>query len=370
MDSEKYRELGEKLKRTVSDAVASQNYDKLGENISNMVNTTLTAAGAGIKQAVKNSFSRNEERDYPINPSALPAGYGMVSLVLGIAGTAVFFTAAFVAFVIGVFKATLFPTAFLACCTAVCCIAAVRGYKSARLKKRFKRYSLLMSRGKHFLLDDIAAAYPLDRKQVSSDLSKLIKIGAFPQGHIDKKYFICDNETYNYYIQSLETERNLMKDPETAKKLSKTQASIERGREYITGIRSANNAIIDKEMSDKLDTTEKLLKNIFDRLEKRPELFSEARRLIEYYLPITQKLLNAYIELNLNEIETENIKKSKQEIEKSIDSINTAFYNLYNDLFLDDKVDIISDISVLNSMFANEGLSNRDFKRKDDLNGN
>ena len=367
MDINKYSDMAEDIKKMVSDAVSSQNYDKLGENISSMVNTAVTSAGAGIKQAVKNGFSRNTstaERGYPLNPSALPAGYGMVPLILGIAGAAVFFTAAFAAFVIGLFKSTFIPSAFLACCAAACCIISVRGYKSARLKKRFKRYSLLMSRGKNFLIDDIASAYPLGRKQVCADLEKLTKLGVFPQGHITKKYFICDNETYDHYTRSLEIEQKLMKDPETAQKLSETKASIERGREYITGIRSANDIIIDKEMSDKLDTTEALLRNIFDRLEKRPELFSEARRLIEYYLPITQKLLNAYIDLNRHEIETENIKKSKLEIERSIDSVNTAFYNLYNDLFLDEKVDIISDISVLNSMFANEGLNNSNFNKK------
>ena len=124
-------------------------------------------------------------------------------------------------------------------------------------------------------------------------------------------------------------------------------------------------------MSDKLDTTELILKNIFDRLEKRPDLVPDARKLIEYYLPITEKLLSAYIELDRQNIGSENIDRSKLEIEKSMDSVNTAFYNLYNSLFMDDKVDIISDISVLRSMFAQEGLNNSDFKKgKDDPNGN
>ncbi len=365
MDPNKYRELGEELKRTVSDAVASQNYDKLGENISSLVNTALSSAGDGIRQAVKNGFSRTNsapEHSYPICPSALPAGYGMAPLILGTLGTALFFTAACIALFFTIFGSTPIPAVVLAACSAACCAVAVRGYRASRLKKRFKRYSSIMSSGKHFPIDDIAASYPIDRKTACRDLERLVKLGVFPQGHITKKYFICDNETYNYYLRSLETEKKMMKDPETAKRLSEIRASIERGKEYIADIRNANDIIIDREMSDKLDTTEKLLKNIFDRLEKRPELFSEARRLIEYYLPITQKLLTAYIELNRREIETENIRKSKHEIERSIDSVNTAFYNLYNDLFLDEKVDIISDISVLNSMFANEGLNNSDFK--------
>ena len=39
-----------------------------------------------------------------------------------------------------------------------------------------------------------------------------------------------------------------------------------------------------------------------------------------------------------------------------------AFSNLYNSLFDDDAMDVASDISVLNAMFAQEGLTKKDFK--------
>lgn len=373
MDPNKYRELGEGLKRIVSDAVGSQNYDRLSENISNMVNGALSAAGSELKktgESFKNSFfnsSSNEMIPYPINKQALPAGYGMIPLILGIAGTVVFAGAALMMLLLAAVINTLAISAVFALLALVCLIIAVKGYRSYRLKKRFKRYSMLMSRGKYFLIDDIASAYPLRRNDVAKDISKLIALGAFPQGHIDneKKYFIGDNETYQHYMRTMETEREIRKDPAAAQKLEETRSAIEKGKKYIERIRRANDIIIDKAMSDKLDLTELILKNIFGRLEKRPELVPEARKLIEYYLPITEKLLNAYIDLDNQNMGSENIRKSKTEIEKSIDSVNTAFYNLYNSLFTDDKIDIISDISVLRSMFAQEGLNNSDFNKRE-----
>lgn len=379
MDPNKYRDLGEDLKRIVSDAVGSQNYDDLSENISKMVSGALSAAGTEIRktgESLKNSFFTNTAANafpYPVNKKALPSGYGMVSLILGSAGTAGFAVLAFLSLLADYFLPSTALTVIFAALAAVCLVFAVKGYRAYRLKKHFKRYIVLMSGEKQYLIDDIAALYPLDRKVVAKELSRLITLGAFPQGHIDdeKKYFIGDNETYQYYLRTKETERRIMSNPQEARKLEQTRASIEKGRQYIESIRHANDIIIDKEMSDKLDTTELILKNIFDRLEKRPDLVPDARKLIEYYLPITEKLLSAYIELDRQNIGSENIDRSKLEIEKSMDSVNTAFYNLYNSLFTDDKVDIISDISVLRSMFAQEGLNNSDFKKgKDDPNGN
>ena len=81
MDPNKYRDLGEDLKRIVSDAVGSQNYDDLSENISKMVSGALSAAGTEIRktgESLKNSFFTNTAANafpYPVNKKALPSGY-------------------------------------------------------------------------------------------------------------------------------------------------------------------------------------------------------------------------------------------------------------------------------------------------------
>ena len=48
---------------------------------------------------------------------------------------------------------------------------------------------------------------------------------------------------------------------------------------------------------------------------------------------------------------------SKQEIEKTMDTLNTAFEKLLDELFQDTAWDLSSDISVLNTMLAQEGLT-------------
>ena len=52
----------------------------------------------------------------------------------------------------------------------------------------------------------------------------------------------------------------------------------------------------------------------------------------------------------------ENISSTKREIEATIDTLNVAFEKLLDDLYEDKAWDISSDISVLNTVLAQDGL--------------
>ena len=85
---------------------------------------------------------------------------------------------------------------------------------------------------------------------------------------------------------------------------------------------------------------------------------------MKYYMPTTIKLLNAYKELDSQPVEGENIRKSKQEIRDTVDTINSAYEKLLDSFFEESTMDIHSDISVLQTMFAQEGLNQSPFEEK------
>lgn len=114
-------------------------------------------------------------------------------------------------------------------------------------------------------------------------------------------------------------------------------------------------------MSDKLDRLELLVTRIFDQVEKEPDLAPELRKMLSYYLPTTQKLLEAYRDLDQQQIEVNNIAQTKKEIESAVDTINEAFEKFLNELFRDKAWDIQSDISVLNTMLKQDGYLKKDF---------
>ena len=138
---------------------------------------------------------------------------------------------------------------------------------------------------------------------------------------------------------------------------------IEEGRRYIAHIRECNDKIPGEEISAKLDRLELVVTRIFREVERRPELAPELRKMMSYYLPTTQKLIDAYCQFDEQPIRGQNIDSTKREIENALDTINQAFENLLDGFFENTAWDISSDISVLHTMFAQEGLTGKDFPK-------
>ena len=115
-------------------------------------------------------------------------------------------------------------------------------------------------------------------------------------------------------------------------------------------------------MTAKLNGLEAVTRKIFEYVEDHPESASETKKLMRYYLPTTIKLLDSYekltaeLEENLHPEQAKNIEKSRKEIEETLDTLNVAFAKLFDNLYQDTSIDIASDISVLNTMLAKEGL--------------
>lgn len=128
-------------------------------------------------------------------------------------------------------------------------------------------------------------------------------------------------------------------------------------------IRLCNDEIPGEEMSEKLDKLELLVTRIFDRVEKEPELAPDMHKMLNYYLPTTQKLLEAYRDLERQNLDLNNISSTKKEIEETVDTINQAFEKFLDELFREKAWDIQSDISVLHTMLKQDGYLKSDFEK-------
>ena len=115
-------------------------------------------------------------------------------------------------------------------------------------------------------------------------------------------------------------------------------------------------------MRNKLDRLSQIVSRIFDVVKKDPDKISDLHRMMKFYLPTAGKLLTAYCELENQPITGTNMESTRNEIEASIDTLNEAFEKLLDDLFQDTAWDISSDISVLNTMLAQDGYAGEKIK--------
>ena len=96
---------------------------------------------------------------------------------------------------------------------------------------------------------------------------------------------------------------------------------------------------------------------IFALAEADPGKEDQLRKFTSYYLPTALKLLHTYAQLDGQGVDGENITKTKQSIERSLDLLVTAFENQLDKLFQSDALDVSADIAALEGMLNLDGLS-------------
>jgi len=254
----------------------------------------------------------------------------------------------------------------------------LKGLSLRRRLKRFRGYVRKINGRAFCSIRELTFGSGHSEKYVVKDLKRMIRRGMFIEGHIDEQqtHLMLNYDVYQQYLRTQsELERRKREEVEQKDRQSiitedKTidenikQVVLE-GREYIRQIREANDAILGEEVSEKLFRLETVIKKIFGYIENHPEQIAEIRKFTEYYLPTTLKLVNTYKDLDnqaIQAIQKDNITTAKTEIEKTLDTINLAFENLYDSLFVDIAMDITTDISVLETMLKREGLTEKDFK--------
>lgn len=388
-----------------SSLFATQDFHKLNQNVRETIQNAAEVVNRSVRDAAGMNGRSNETSGYqkatygngsggnasaPASASsALPSrlyrrpigtkaraiaettGGGIFSFGIGIALLVLFLTGAFTGFGAGLWIAIgiLIPlfAAFLA--------LTLNGAGLFGRLKRFQRYQEFLGPRTYCSISDLAAQMGKTVGYTVKDLRAMIASGWFREGHLDREEtcLITSHATYEEYLQ-LEARRPHLEEEarrraETAKAFSispdlpeEVRRVIEEGRSYVAKIRESNDRIPGEGISAKISRLELIVQRIFDHIEQHPDRVSETRKLMEYYLPTTIKLLNAYEELDRQPVQGENILSSKREIEDTLDTLNLAFERLLDRLFQDVAWDVSTDISVLQTMLAQEGLTGQDFK--------
>ena len=115
--------------------------------------------------------------------------------------------------------------------------------------------------------------------------------------------------------------------------------------------------IADPGISADIVRLEQVSAKIFDEVKAHPEKLPQIRRFLDYYLPTTLKLLNAYDRMSGTGVSGENIDTTLAKVEGMMRTITAAFEKQLDSLYGAEALDISTDITVLENMMAREGLT-------------
>lgn len=151
------------------------------------------------------------------------------------------------------------------------------------------------------------------------------------------------------------------KPQEPAKPVSTGNAELDKmirdGELAIAEMKRLEDSIVDEKISADIRQLESISAKIFEQVKAQTEKLSQIRRFMDYYLPTTLKLLNAYDRMASTGVSGENIDGTKARVEQMMGTITAAFEKQLDSLFGADALDISTDITVLETMMAREGLT-------------
>ncbi len=132
------------------------------------------------------------------------------------------------------------------------------------------------------------------------------------------------------------------------------RALSEMGRLYMS--------IQDPEVRKKINEIMRITDKITQDAISDPSDIPQIKKFMNYYLPTTIKLLNAYDRMSALGVQGENVDKSMKSINDMLDQAIVAYKKRLDSLFENQALDIETDIEVMNTMLAREGLSgDKDF---------
>ena len=137
---------------------------------------------------------------------------------------------------------------------------------------------------------------------------------------------------------------------------------IRDGALAVEEIKRLDENIEDEKISQAIRKLEQTSQAIFQQVREAPEKLPQIRKFMDYYLPTTLKLLNAYDRMSSVGVGGENIDSTKERVEAIMDTIVAAFDKQLDGLFGAEALDVSADITVLETMLAREGLAGDQMK--------
>ena len=138
---------------------------------------------------------------------------------------------------------------------------------------------------------------------------------------------------------------------------------LEEGNRALSEMGRLYMSIKDPEVKGKINEIMRITDKITQDAIADPSDIPQIRKFMNYYLPTTIKLLNAYDRMSAQGIEGENLDKTMKSINTMLDDAIVAYKKMLDSLFANQALDIETDIQVMNTMLAREGLSGgKDFE--------
>ena len=227
------------------------------------------------------------------------------------------------------------------------------GQSMLKKARRYSRYARLIGDSSEVSLDRLAGAMGVDFDKVCSDLQKMLDGGCFEGYYVDVERRVL---TRGRLGAAAPQQRS-----NTQQKQTSAGEKAQKNMHPADHIHAINESIRQAEVSQKITRLEALTRRIYNYTEAYPEKDKLARSFKERYLPKTIKILESYSRFEQSGSSGENVRAAMQDVEAVLDVLIASFEKQLDMLYMDEALDITTDIDALESMLAGDGLGQSPF---------
>lgn len=131
---------------------------------------------------------------------------------------------------------------------------------------------------------------------------------------------------------------------------------IKEAKEMTSQINSISKQLEDKKLIENVNQICNTSNKIIDTLSKKPEKLGQARNFLNYYLPVTIKILSRYDEIENQKLNTKESEKFMKSVLDMTEKIKDAFNEQLNNMYQSEMIDTDAEIKVFEGMLKSDGF--------------
>ena len=148
-------------------------------------------------------------------------------------------------------------------------------------------------------------------------------------------------------------------EKETAKKRSLAK-TLQKAKIQNNNIKNRIAKIDDEDIQKHLKNITTSVNKIINTIESSPAKFKNVNNFFDYYLPMTEKIIERYDEIEDQKLSSADSKKFIKNTNEMLADISKAFNKMLNNLYQADIIDIDAEMKVFNSMLKADGFSDNE----------
>lgn len=210
-------------------------------------------------------------------------------------------------------------------------------------------------------VEDIVTALNKPQQTVAAEINHMIRKDYLPQARLVEggDLLLIDHAAYkaykdNYMGRTVPVKEHVPEIEETETPTDDDRATAM--EDYEKTLKEQRDRAHDYALKDKISALLKLLDAIRHAVNTDPGRVESLNKFVDYYTPTTMKLIERYLQFESSSVITDSIKKTMDDILRSLDKVIDGYEELLDTLYKDDLLDLNAEMDVMETVMKQDGL--------------